>query len=95
MAKAKRRRRRQGVVSWATSLISLAIGLSGVASAFKIGGLRGLAHQASFGTSEGGQFNLKQGAPIYVPMLAGVLFKKIAAELTKTARVQAIFPRLG
>ncbi len=94
MAKGKKRRRKQGVVSWVMSILSLAIGLSGVAVAFKQGGLNAVANQASFGVI-GGKFELEKGAPIYVPMLAGLLFKKIAAELTKAARVQTLFPRLG
>ncbi len=94
MAKGKKRRRKQGVVSWVTSILSLAIGLSGVAVAFKQGGLNAVANQASFGMI-GGKFDIQKGGQIYVPMIAGLVFKKLASELTKAARIQTLFPRIG
>ncbi len=90
-----KRRRKQGVVSWITSVISLVIGLSGVFTAFAQGGVQGIANRASFGMVAGGPFNLAEGASIYVPMIAGIVFKKIAAELTKAARISTLIPRLG
>lgn len=93
--KKKGRRRQQGLVSWAGSVLSLAIGLSGVAAAYKQGGLANVANQASFGTFRGGNFDLKSGAPLYVPMVAGLVFKKIFSALTKAARIQSLIPRIG
>ncbi len=94
MAKNKTRRR-QGVVSYATSVISLLIGFSGVFAAFKAGGIAGVANRASFGLLEGGQLDLAEGASIYVPMIGGLIFKAIASELTKKARIQSLIPRIG
>ena len=92
---AKKRRRRQGVASWLTSVLALGIGLSGVFTVLKSGGLRALAAKASFGTSEKQPFKLETGAIIYVPMFAGIVFKKVASELVRSARIQALLPRLG
>lgn len=96
MANKKRRRRKQGVVSWATSIIALAIGLSGVAHRFKMSGLSGVADQASFGMlRRDGKFNLAAGLQIYAPMIGGLIFKKLASELVKAARIQSLVPRIG
>ena len=95
MAKNKRKNRHQGVVSWITSVLALAIGLSGVAATLKVGGLQGLANRASFGTLKGGKFNLNEGLAVYAPMVGGIIFKAIAGELTRRARIQALIPRIG
>lgn len=94
MAKNKKRRQ-QGVVSWLTSVIALGIGLSGVFSVLKTGGLRGLASQATGGITAGQKFQLDKALLVYGPMLGGIVFKKFASMLVKTARVQSILPRFG
>lgn len=95
MARKKRARRKQGLVSWVTSILALGIGLSGVAVTFKAGGLAGLASRASFSLTAGGPFNMNEGLVIYAPMIAGIVFKKLADELVKAARIQTLVPRLG
>ena len=92
--KKKGGRRRQGLVSWVTSILALAIGLSGVATTLKVGGLNGLANRASFGALSG-KFKLNEGLVIYAPMLGAIVFKTLFAELARKARIQSLIPRIG
>lgn len=87
------------MVSWVTSILALAIGLSGVADTLKRGGFNALANRASFNLAPIGgtaaKFNLAEGMALYGPLLGAILFKKLTAELARTARIQTLIPRLG
>src|SRR5881409_2615425 len=78
-------RRKQGVVSWLTSLLALIIGLFRPVTLLMTGQIGTVINEGSFGliNADGspGQFNLRVGAPMYAPMLGGVMFKAISSEL--------------
>ena len=93
MANKKPRRRQQGIVSWATSVLALAIGLSGVAGTIKAGGIGRLAQRASF--MKGGKFDLQEGLIVYAPMVGAIVFKSLFAALAQKARIQSLIPRIG
>lgn len=95
MAKKKKRRRQQGIASWIGSVLGLAVGLSGVADALRVGGLKGLASRATGGITAGRKFALNEALLIYGPILGGVAIKKGFSILAKTARIQSLLPRLG
>lgn len=93
MAKKKKGRRRQGLVSWATSIVALIIGFSGAANLVKRAGIAGLADAASFGLAPPtSRFNLNLGLELYAPMIGGIVFKKLMANLARTAKVQSLLP---
>ena len=92
-------RRKQGVVSWLTSLIALIIGLFRPFSLLLSGQVGTLMQEGSFGLinpdGSAGSFNLQTGARVYAPMIGGVMFKAISSELTKRARIRTLIPSLS
>jgi hypothetical protein len=97
MAKKKRKTRRQGLVSWATSLISLGIGLAPVWANLS-NMLRGQELKTTldnldrhYNILRGDTESLKIG---YGALVGGVLFKTAAAILVRKARVQGLLPKI-
>ena len=87
---AKKRRRRK------TSLITKAINVGVLLLAFKrpielflarggVGAGEVIAREASFGMSDGGNFNLNQGLQMYGPMIGALVLKKVISMVRKTA----------
>ena len=95
-----KKKRKQGVVSWITSVIALAIGLSNVyvrSKEIKTSGWqyftdRMLEDYTGFDTS--GHFSARRLVRGYGPIIAAIAFKKSASYLMKTAKIQSIIPQL-
>jgi hypothetical protein len=89
---------KQGVASWLTSIIGLAIGLSyPIASALKSGQtMDGFANDMVRGYAgydmATATFALENAAPAYLPIVGAVVFKKATSELLKRCKVKSIMP---
>jgi len=98
--------RRQGLVSWATSVVALGIGLSNVFAR------AGEAYKAAKGTRlqwfgklmikdytgfdvDTNSWSWKNMIRGYAPIAGGVAFKKGTSYLVKTAKVQSLIPNIG
>ncbi len=94
----RRARRKQGVVSWLTSLLALFIGLFRPVTLLLTGQVGTVIQEGSFGLinpdGSPGSFNLQTGARMYAPMIGGIMFKTISSELTKRAKLKALVPSL-
>ena len=103
--------RGQGIVSWITSVIAVAIGLSNVA----VRGVEALTPATGkdmYGSAwkawgvymlkdyagydpVDGSFELKRMIRGYAPIAGGIAFKKGTSYLTKTAKIRSLIPRIG
>lgn len=100
MAKKKKKKRgKQGVASWLTSVIALGIGLGNV-------GARAIESAGDwkafidfmvqdYGGYANGTFAIENAMRGYVPIVAAVVFKKGTSELLKCCKVQSILPSFG
>ena len=97
---------KQGIVSWATSVIALLIGLSNplmrVSEAWgrpkgqKWVYLRDAMTQDYTGFYiQDNSFEAKRMIRGYAPIVAAITFKKATGYLAKTAKIKSLIPRLG
>ena len=90
-------RRKQGIVSWITSIFALLIGLfpawEQLAFLFKGAPLENVTHNlnALYNPLAGNVDQLKRG---YGALVGGIVFKVVTGELTKRAKITSIIPAL-
>ena len=90
---------KQGLASWLTSVIALGIGLGNVgARAIESGGdwKAFIDYMVQdYGGYANGTFAIENAARGYIPIVAAVVFKKGSSELIKRCPVQSMIPKLG
>ena len=108
MTKGNGNNKKQGIVSWATSVMSLLIGFSNIAarvqetlarpagygSKWAFFGERMMMDYAGFDSLDN-TFNAKRMIRGYAPIAAAIAFKKGTSYLAKTAPIKSLIPRLG
>ncbi len=86
MAKKKRGRRRQSLITKGINLLTLLIGISPAIAPLTAGNLQGLVNMYSAGLNTG-KFNKALAIQAYGPILAAILFRKGISMLRKSAHV--------
>ncbi len=87
----KRRKRRKTslltkVINWATAGIALSRVIVLFTQNDPAFAANVLVREASFGMSEGGAFDLKQGMNLYGPMIGAIAFRKVLSMARKAGR---------
>ena len=90
-------RRRQGFASWLINIFTLILAffrpIQILAANPHMAGLGYVADEASMGLLSG-KFNKDYALRFYGPMAGALLFKSVASEVSKRAKVQSIIPAL-
>ena len=106
MAKAKRKRSKQGFVSWAQNMITLGIASSNVIARIAESAARSddklqyfmrtmIQDHTGMGIDENLQyvdFDAKRMVRGYAPMAGAYAFKKVSSQVLKTVKIQSLIP---